>query len=121
MSPGGLSFTKDEDYYLSQLERFFVPKPFISKGKRLLSTNLTGKLTPMSLQAHGGALLFVQFRLTALQKKKVDLAVESIEPFFIRAGAGVAKSNQPHTHLGDAAPGWGERCFVCLLFGFVGI
>lgn len=67
-----------------------------------------------------------------LFKKKVDLAVESIEPFFIRyvlfhwlSGAGVAKSNQPHTHLGDAAPslGWGERCFVCLflLFGFVGI
>lgn len=33
----------------------------------------------MSLQAHGGALLFVQFRLTALQKK-VDLVVESIKP-----------------------------------------
>lgn len=33
----------------------------------------------MSLQAHGGALLFVQFRLTALQK--VDLVVDSIEPF----------------------------------------
>lgn len=84
----------------------------------------------MSLQAHGGALLFVQFRLTALQKKsrsrgRVDRAFIRYVLFHWLAGAGVAKSNQPHTHLGAAAPslGWGERCFVCLflLFGFVGI
>ena len=81
-----LSFTKDEDYYLSQpfmpsLERFFVPKPFISTGRNreeIFESKFDGETD--SDVATGVALLFVQFRLTALKKEKVDLVVESIEP-----------------------------------------